>query len=448
MTYLPHTDADRAAMLAVVGVDSLEALFDAIPAEVRFPELHLPEALSEMETLRELQELSNANVDADYFAFFLGAGAYNHYVPSVINHILLRGEFYTAYTPYQPEMSQGTLQAIFEYQTMIAALTGMEVSNASHYDGATSLAEAVIMAINTVKGKDRKKIILSPAVHPQYRDVVCTYMQGMGLQIVGDEKHSNTISDLTAMLDDRTALLVVQTPNFFGQIEDLAGLADKVHAAGALLCVVADPIALGLLKPPGEYGADIVVGEGQSLGIPLSFGGPYLGFFATRKDYVRRMAGRLVGETVDADGRRGYVLTLSTREQHIRRERATSNICTNQGLMMLAATVYLSLLGKHGLRRVAELCYHKSHYAAGAIDKLKGYQVDRRKPFFKEFVVTCPRPVDEINNGLLLDWDIVGGYDLSQDYPERTNQMLLCVTENNTVDDIDALVEALAEVAS
>ncbi|MCZ7542670.1 MAG: aminomethyl-transferring glycine dehydrogenase subunit GcvPA [Anaerolineae bacterium] len=448
MTYLPHTEADRAAMLAAIGVKSMEALFEAIPEEARFPELELPDALSEMEALAELQGLSNANVDADYFAFFLGAGTYNHYVPSVINHILLRSEFYTAYTPYQPEVSQGTLQSIFEYQTMIAALTGMEVSNASHYDGATSLAEAVIMALNTVKGKDRKKVILSPAVHPQYRAVVRTYTQGMDLEIVGDAPDTNTIDDLADLLDDRTALLVVQTPNFFGQVEDLDGLAERVHAAGALLCVVADPIALGLFKPPGVYGADIVVGEGQPLGIPMSFGGPYLGFFATRKEYVRRMAGRLAGETVDADGRRGFVLTLSTREQHIRRERATSNICTNQGLMMLAATVYLSLLGKQGLRKVAELCYHKSHYAAKKIDQLKGFSVDMRRPFLKEFVVTCPKPVSEINNALMWDWDIVGGYDLAHDYPARANQMLVCVTEANTVEQIDALAEALVEVTS
>ncbi|GAB4462159.1 MAG: aminomethyl-transferring glycine dehydrogenase subunit GcvPA [Anaerolineae bacterium] len=448
MTYLPHTEADRAAMLAAIGVESMEALFEAIPEEARFPELELPDALSEMEALAELQGLSNANVDADYFAFFLGAGTYNHYVPSVINHILLRSEFYTAYTPYQPEVSQGTLQSIFEYQTMIAALTGMEVSNASHYDGATSLAEAVIMALNTVKGKDRKKVILSPAVHPQYRAVVRTYTQGMDLEIVGDAPDTNAIDDLTDLLDDRTALLVVQTPNFFGQVEDLDGLAERVHAAGALLCVVADPIALGLFRPPGAYGADIVVGEGQPLGIPMSFGGPYLGFFATRKEYVRRMAGRLAGETVDADGRRGFVLTLSTREQHIRRERATSNICTNQGLMMLAATVYLSLLGKQGLRKVAELCYHKSHYAANKIDQLKGFSVDMRRPFLKEFVVTCPKPVSEINNALMWDWDIVGGYDLAHDYPARANQMLVCVTEANTVEQIDALAEALVEVTS
>jgi glycine dehydrogenase subunit 1 len=448
MTYIPHTDADREEMLAAVGVESMEALFEAVPERVRFPDLNLPEAISEMEALWELQDLSSANFDADDFAFFLGAGAYNHYVPSVVNHILLRSEFYTSYTPYQPEVSQGTLQVMFEYQSMIAALTGMEVSNASHYDGATSLAEAVIMALNTVKGRDRKKIILSPAVHPQCRDVVRTYTQGMDVRIVGDEDTNHTLDDLTRLLDERTAMIAVQTPNFFGQIEDLSGLAERVHSAGALLCVAADPIALGMFKPPGHYGADIVVGEGQPLGIPLSFGGPYLGFFATRRQYVRKMAGRLVGETVDADGRRGYVLTLAAREQHIRRGRATSNICTNQGLMVLAATVYMSLLGKQGLRRVAELCYHKSHFAASRIDELEGYQVDWSRPFFKEFVVTCPKPVDEINRYLLEEWGIVGGYDLAQDYPERQNQMLLCVTEMNAREEIEALVEALSEVVA
>ncbi|MBN1285012.1 MAG: aminomethyl-transferring glycine dehydrogenase subunit GcvPA [Anaerolineae bacterium] len=447
MTYLPHTDADREAMLAAIGVEDAADLFEAIPEAVRFPALDLPGALAELETMTELQHLSKANISADDFAWFLGAGVYNHYIPSVVNHILLRGEFYTAYTPYQPEVSQGTLQAVFEYQTMIAALTGMEVSNASHYDGATSLAEAVVTALQVAKHK-RRKVILSPGVHPQYREVVRTYMQGADLDITGDKDPTHTLDDLTARLDEQTALLVVQSPNFFGQIEDINGLADKAHAAGALLCVVADPIALGLFKPPGAYGADIVVGEGQPLGIPMSFGGPYLGFFATRKAYVRHIAGRLVGETVDVEGRRGYVLTLATREQHIRRERASSNICTNQGLMALAATVYLATMGKRGLRQVAELCYHKSHHAAQQIAALDGYSVDRSKPFFKEFVVKCPKPAAEINRYLVEEWGIVGGYDLGALDPARADEMLLCVTEVNTHEEIAALVVALSEVAS
>ena len=441
MTYIPHTDADREAMLKAIGVASLDDLFDAVPADVRFPKLDLPAGLSEMETTWELNGLASANVAANDFAIFLGAGAYNHFIPSVVNHILLRGEFYTAYTPYQPELSQGTLQAFFEYQSMMCALTGMEVANASHYDGATSLAEAVIMANAHFRGK-RTKIILSPGINPQYRAVVRTYHQGSNLKFVGD-KGSATIPDLVDMLDDDTAMLVVSYPNFFGQIDDLDGLAKTVHDAGALLCMVVDPMALGLFKSPGELGADIAVGEGQPLGIPLSFGGPYLGFFATREKYVRKIAGRIVGETVDADGRRAYVMTLRPREQDIRREKATSNICTNQGLMALAACVYMSVMGKHGLRRAAELCYHKAHYAAQQIDALDGYSVDMSKPFFKEFVVTCPKPVAAINEALLEHWGIIGGYDLSKDYPARENQMLLAVTEMNTKDEIDTLVDAL-----
>ena len=446
MSYSPHTSADRAEMLAAIGVKNIEDLFADIPAKIRFPKLNMPGPLSEMETLREVMDLAEANANAVHSPVFLGAGAYNHFSPSIIYHLLMRGEFLTAYTPYQPEVSQGTLQAIYEYQSMICALTGMEAANASHYDGATSMAEAVIMAFSHGREK-RKKIILSPAIHPQYREVIRTYTQGMGLNIVGDEDPENDFAALTKLLDKDTALMIVQSPNFFGQIEDLNGLAAQVHAVGALLCVAADPISLGLLKPPGAYGADIVVGEGQSLGIPLSFGGPYLGFFATKKDYVRKMAGRLIGETKDKEGRRGFVLTLSTREQHIKREKATSNICTNQGLMALAATIYLSTLGKNGLKQVAQLCWDKSHYAAQRIAELPGYHVDTSKPFFKEFVVQCPKPVSEVNAHLFNEWDIIGGYDLSQHYATMPEHMLLCVTEANTREEIDALVEALGEVS-
>jgi glycine dehydrogenase subunit 1 len=352
MAYYPHNDSDRQTMLKTIGVKSIEDLFSDVPARVRFPKLNLPEPLSEMETLREMMDLAEANADAQHYPLFLGAGAYNHFSPSLIHQLLLRGEFLTAYTPYQPEISQGTLQAIFEYQSMVCALTGMEAANASHYDGATSMAEAVIMAYSHSREK-RAKVVLSPAIHPQYRAVARTYTQGMGLHLVGDEDARTDLPALLKLVDQDTALVIVQSPNFFGQVENLEGVAAQVHAAGALLCVVAEPISLGLLKPPGAYGADIVVGEGQPLGIPLSYGGPYLGFFATRKDYVRKMAGRLVGEAKDRDGRTGYVLTLATREQHIKREKATSNICTNQGLMALAATMYLATLGKNGLRQVA-----------------------------------------------------------------------------------------------
>ncbi len=446
MTYLPHTEADVEAMLKAVGVKSIEDLFRDVPQKHRFPELNLPGGISQMETAWILEELAEANFPGGKTAIFLGAGAYNHYSPPVVNHILLRGEFYTAYTPYQPEVSQGTLQAIYEYQSMICALTGMEAANASHYDGATSLAEAVILAVNVLRGR-RKKIVLCPGVHPEYRQVVYTYTQGMGLTIVGDTVRETDMDKLTALIDDKTAMVAVGYPNFLGQIDPIQAAIDAAHEHGALACVVADPIALGLLKPPGLMGADVVVGEGQGLGIPLSFGGPYLGFFATREQYVRKMAGRLVGETVDVKGETGYVLTLATREQHIRREKATSNICTNQGLMALAAAAYMSVMGKNGLHRVAELCYHKAHYAASEIDKLDGYHVDFSKPFFKEFAVQCPTSVKEINSHLLDAYSIVGGFDLGQDYPDRKNQMLIAVTEMNTREEIDDLVKGLAEVA-
>jgi len=447
MSFIPHTDADRQEMLAKIGVERIADLFKDIPADRRYVDFDLPEPLSEMEAKWELNALAEANVDANHYACFLGAGAYNHYVPSVVDYALQRGEFYTAYTPYQPEISQGTLQAIFEYQSMICALTGMEVSNASHYDGATSLAEAVIMAVNVHRGK-RKKIVLSPTIHPEYRAVVRTYVQGMGLTIVGDMDPQADLAALQAMIDDDTVMLAVQNPNFFGQVAELSSLAEACHAHKALLTVVADPISLGMFKAPGDMGADIVVGEGQSLGGGLNYGGPYLGFFATRNEYVRRMAGRLVGETTDADGQRGYVLTLATREQHIRRERATSNICTNQGLLVLAAGVYMAALGRCGLPKIASLCYHKAHYAAAQINALEGYEVWQGKPFFKEFVVKCPRPVAEINEHLLAEWEIIGGYDLGRDYPHLADHMLIAVTETNTREEIDDLVAALEEVAS
>ncbi|MBN1815645.1 MAG: aminomethyl-transferring glycine dehydrogenase subunit GcvPA [Anaerolineae bacterium] len=439
MPYIPHSDADRQAMLAAIGVQSVGDLFADVPAHVRFPDLDLPPALSEMGARWELENLAKGNFTAADGPCFLGAGAYHHFVPAVVDAVLRRGEFYTAYTPYQPEVSQGTLQAIFEYQTMICTLTGMEVSNASHYDGATATAEAVITAVSVHRMK-RRKVALSPYVHPEYRAVVRTYTQGMGLEL-GDWE----IGDWR--LDDETACLVVQYPDFLGRIGDLASLAEAAHAVGALLIVVADPIALGLLKPPGEFGADIVVGEGQGMGGGLNFGGPYLGFFATREKYVRRMAGRLVGQTVDARGKRGFVLTLSTREQHIRREKATSNICTNQGLVALAAAVYMAALGRCGMRQVAELCYHKAHYAQQRIGEIDGFSGAGDGLFFKEFVLRCPCSVQEINDYLMEDWGIIGGYDLGRDYAHLKDHMLLCVTEMNTREEIDTLMEALKEVS-
>ena len=446
MSYVPHTERERSDMLAAIGVARMEDLFADVPAAVRFPELKLPPAAAEPEIMAEMHALAARNHLAEPALSFLGAGTYRHFRPAVIDHVLGRSEFYTSYTQYQPEVSQGMLQALFEYQSMICRLTGMEVTTASHYDGATALAEAVLLALNVGAGK-RRKIILSPAVHPQYRAVVKTYLRGTNTAaIVGDEDVTNDLPRLTSMLDADTAVLVIQNPNFFGQCEPVEGLADAVHAAGALLVVVADPIALGLFRPPGAYGADVVVAEGQALGIPPSFGGPHLGIFASRMAHVRRLSGHLVGETVDVDGRRAYVLTLATREQHIRRAKATSNICTNSALCAVAAAVYLATIGNRGLRRVAELCFHRSHYAAAAIARLKGFAVPPR-PFFKEFVVRCPAPVPEINAHLREHHGIIGGYDLGRDDPQLRNHMLVCVTEMNSRAGIDRLVAALDEVA-
>ena len=443
--YLPQTENDLRTMLETIGLSSVEELFEDVPAQHRFPKLNLPEAVSEMEILNELYGMALKNSSTGCYATFLGAGAYNHFVPSAVPAMASRGEFLTAYTPYQPEVSQGTLQAAFEYQSMIAELTGMEVVNASHYDGATSMAEAAIMSYNVGRGK-RNKIIVSPRVDPQYRQVLRTYLPAGQLLITGDEDLNAGLGDLKAMLDGETACLIVQNPDFFGQLLDVDRLAEAVHEAGALLVVVANPIhSLGLLKPPGEYGADIVVAEGQPLGAGLNFGGPYLGVFAATMKHVRKMPGRLVGETVGVDGERGFVLTLSPREQHIRREKATSNICTNQGLIALIAGMYLAYMGKGGMRSVSEICYHRAHYAAAGIDKLDRYQVISSGHFFNEFVVQCPKPVDEINQALLEE-GILGGYDLQSDYPEAVNQMLVCVTEMNDRTQMDRLIQVLGQI--
>lgn len=443
MSYIPHTEAERQQMLATIGVSAIEDLFAAVPARHRFPTLRLPPALSEQEVQAELLALAEANDHGQDFAIFRGGGAWHHFIPSALNHILLRGEFLTAYTPYQPELSQGTLQAIYEYQSMLCALTGMDAANASHYDGATAFAEAVTMAIDIGRGR-RKKILCSPYIDPQYRQVARSYHQGRDTLFRGDESAA-TIEELVAQLDSDTAMLAVACPDFLGHIADFSGLAQQVHAAGALLVFVVNPLTLGLLKSPGELGADIVVGEGQPLGIPLSFGGPYLGFFATRKRYVRKIAGRIVGETVDSDGRRAWVMTLRPREQDIRREKASSNICTNQGLMALAAAVYLALMGKQGLRQVAELCWHKAHYAAAELATLPGYEIVTRPPFFHEFALRCPRPVAEVN-ALLRANGIIGGHDLGVEDPRLRDCMLLAFTELNSRAEIDALVACLREL--
>ena len=449
MTYIPISPKERDAMLETIGVKSLDELFEAVPARHRFPKLNLPPALTEMEAMTELSGLaqSNENVRGDLISF-LGAGMYNHYIPSVVDHILRRGEFYTAYTPYQPEISQGTLQAIFEYQSLMSALTGMDVSNASHYDGATATAEAVNLAYAQFRGK-RKKVVISPTVHPQYRAVIRTYAQGMELELAGDNPNADLDSqpdELADLVDDNTALLIVQYPDFFGRIYDYTKLIDATRAKGALVCVVANPTALALFKTPGSMGADVVVGDGQPLGIPMWYGGPSVGFFTTRKSHVHKMAGRLVGETVDNRGQRSYVLTLTAREQHIKRERATSNICTNQGLIALGTAVYLSVLGKKGLRQVANLCYQKAHYAAQQLSQIEGMGLCFTEPFFHEFALCVNRPVAEVN-AYLLEHGIIGGYDLGQDYPALKDHMLVAVTEMNSKEDIDTFVQVLSEVS-
>jgi glycine dehydrogenase subunit 1 len=447
--FTPHTKADLEAMLETIGVDNIDALFKSLPAKHLYPKLDLPPALTEMEVLAELQEIAWANDTAREMVSFLGAGAYNHYTPAVVDSILRRGEFYSAYTPYQPEISQGTLQTIFEYQSMIAGLTGMDVSNASHYDGATAVAEAVNMAYHNFRGK-KPKVVLSPGVHPHYRETVRTYTLDSDIILTGDQGELDLEAGpeaLIPLVDETTGLVVVAYPDFFGRVYDFAELATAVHEKGALLAVSVNPMALGLLKPPGDFGADIVTGEGQSLGIPLSYGGPYLGIFATRQEYVRKMAGRLAGETVDNRGQKAYVLTLTAREQHIRRDRATSNICTNQGLLALAATVYMSLLGKHGLRQVSELCYQKAHYAADQIAALPGYKLWSSQTFFNEFLVECPEPAQEIYEHLL-EHNLLAGYPVGKHYPGLENHLLIAVTEMNSKEDIHWLVSGLEEVSN
>lgn len=426
--YLPNTDADRRTMLREVGVGSIEELFQDIPEKVRHARFKLPRPLSELELKKELSQLAGGNASLDNYACFLGAGSYRHFIPSTVEHVIGRSEFYTAYTPYQAEASQGTLQAAYEYQSLVCQLTGMDVSNAGMYDGSTAAAEAAIMACII---KKRSRVAVSPTVNPTYRDVIETYVQARGFSIETAELNSSVSSD--------SACIVVQHPNFFGYLEEIEAYVRKAHEVGALLIAIVDPISLGILKPPGQYGADIAVADGQALGNPMSFGGPGLGIFACRREYLRQMPGRIVGKTVDVDGKPGYVMTLVTREQYIRRERATSNICTSEALMALAAAVYLAALGRRGLRHVAELCYHKAHYAAERITKLKGYSLVFSEPFFNEFAVRCPVAPCRINQALL-DEGIIGGLDISHIID---NAVLLCVTEMNTKQEIDRLVEIL-----
>ena len=430
--YVPNTEDDRRVMLKAIGVESVEDLFADIPEGYRLPTLDLPAPLSELEVRRELQALSELNLVPGRVPCFLGGGAYDHFVPSVVSHVISRGELSTAYTPYQPEVSQGTLQAIFEFQSLVCLLLGMDVANSGMYDGASALAEAALMACR-VTGRER--IVHLDTVSPAYLRVMRTYTEPQGL----------TTSPLSpgAALPEDAACLLVQSPNYFGSIEDMESLARQAHEMGALLVASIDPVSLGMFRPPGELGADIAVAEGQALGVSLSFGGPYVGLFTCKSQYLRQMPGRIAGRTVDTQGREGYVLTLQTREQHIRRERATSNICTSEALVGTAVVTYLACLGRAGLRRVAELTYHKAHYAASLIERIAGYELPLDGTFFQEFVVRCPIEPAEVNRRLL-ERGIIGGLDVSD---RVSNGLMLCVTEMNTREEIEALASALEEVA-
>jgi glycine dehydrogenase subunit 1 len=444
MSFNPHTAEDRAEMLEAAGISSVEEMFAPVPERVRFPELHLPRQLTEMEAAARLQELADKNIVPPPADIYLGAGSYQHYIPATVNQILSRGEFYTAYTPYQPEVAQGTLQVIYEFQSMVAELLGMEVANASMYDGATALAEGALVAVSSTRKKTQ--IVLSGTVHPAYREVLHTYVESGHVDVTDVAPSGSpfvmTAEDLKAQFTDQLACVVVQYPNFYGAIEDLETIADVVHAAGGLLVVATAPVPLGLIKPPGELGADVVTAEGQPLGVPQSYGGPYVGLLATRTSFIRQMPGRLAGITIDAEGKRGYVLTLQTREQHIRREKATSNICTNQGLMATAATVYMSSVGPEGFREVATACYQNAHYLADQLTNLDGFSLAFEQPFFHEFTIKCPQPAREINQRLL-DAGILGGFDLGAVDPALDTYLVLCATELNTKDGIDRLIGAL-----
>lgn len=444
MNYVPHTEKEQQAMLSSVGKNSIDELYHDIPADLRLKrELQVAGGLSEIELRRLLGSLADKNQHLGEYISFLGAGAYEHYIPAFIDQLLLRSEFYTAYTPYQPEISQGTLQNIYEFQTMICELTGMEVSNASMYDGASALAEAAVMACEQTR---RKEFVISSAVHPEYRETVQTYTETQNLtgKSAPFKDGVTDLEQVKALVDDKTAAVIVQYPNFFGNIEDLKALAEVAHAQKALLVVaVADPVSLGVLESPGALGADIVVGEGQSFGNHISFGGPHIGFFATKEKYVRRMPGRIVGATVDNRGQRAFVLTLQAREQHIRREKATSNICSNQALNALAVNMALSALGKEGLREMAMQCLQKAHYAFNQLTAIPGVEgAFPGKPFFKEFVIKLPLDPEKVNEALIKD-KIIPGLPLKRFYPELGNALLVCVTELRTKAEIDLLVERL-----
>ena len=441
-SYLPHTEADRQTMLSAIGVESVEDLFVDIPKNLRLDRsLDLPQALAESELVSKLQHLAALNSNMAEYTCFLGAGAYDHYIPSTVGYVTGRSEFYTAYTQYQPEIAQGYLQALWEYQSLICEITGMPVANASMYDGGTAVAEAALLACSALS---RQEIVVANTVHPNYRRVLATYALDRDYQ-VKEACYLEGVSDLEQLqqlVSKSAAAVIIQNPNFFGSVEDIQSVAELAHASGAYLIVAVDPISLGILATPGSLGADIVVGEGQSLGLATAYGGPYLGFFAVTEKLMRKMPGRVVGQTVDHEGTRGFVLTLQAREQHIRREKATSNICSNEALCALSAAVYLSTMGKTGFKKIAELSLQKAHYAYEQLIALSGCQPVFTTPFFKEFVIKVKGSVAEVNKLLLQD-KIFGGLDLGIYYPELVGCMLLCVTENRTKEEIDVLASRM-----
>ncbi|GMA60604.1 aminomethyl-transferring glycine dehydrogenase subunit GcvPA [Alicyclobacillus fastidiosus] len=443
--YIPHTEADRKAMLDALSLESADALFADIPEEIRLKEpLALQKAMSELEVMRHLQKLSDKNEHLGRVVSFLGAGAYEHYQPSVVDAVISRSEFYTSYTPYQPEMSQGLLQATFEYQTMVAELTGMNVANASMYDGPTAFAEAGLVACAHTR---RNRLIVADSVHPEYTAVLETYAAGQGVEISYIPQRNGRIDleVLTGQLDDSVAGVMIQYPNFFGVIEDVRHIAELAHQVKALLVVNTYPIALGLLEAPGHLGADLVVAEGQSLGNAISYGGPYLGIMAAKQPLMRKLPGRIVGQTTDHDGNRGFVLTLQAREQHIRREKATSNICSNQSLCAIAATVFLSYMGKEGMRELATQNYHKAHYLERRLTDIQGVEAVFSTPFFNEFVIRLPKRAADVQSALL-ERGFLFGLDLRASHPELGDAVLLNVTEVRTRSEMDELVQALREV--
>jgi glycine dehydrogenase subunit 1 len=448
-TYVPNTAAEQHDMLRSLGAETIEDLLRSVPAHLRLNRaLNLPPGASELELRRVLGQMAASNANLDEHLCFLGAGIYEHYIPAVIPHLVKRSEFYTAYTPYQPEMSQGMLQAIYEFQTLMCQVTGLDIANASLYDGSTAVAEAALLAVGPTNG--RGTIVTTRALDPQYRQVLHTYAHARGFRVqeaaLDVQTGTTSLETLDKLVDGDTAAVIIQQPNFFGALEDVHAIEKIAHKGKALYVVaITEPFSLGVLEAPGAYGADLAVGEGMALGNPVSYGGPGVGFFAAKKDYMRRMPGRLVGKTVDNRGQTGYVLTLQTREQHIRRERATSNICTNQALVALAATVYLAAVGKEGFRDASMQSLQKAHYAQQRIVGIPGFYAAFSGHFFNEFAVTCPMPIYDLNLQLAKQ-GIIGGYDLGRSYPEMENSALFCVTETRSKDELDTLVTALAEI--